>query len=116
MTYDPVTGRITGRPFLGAGYRQKVTDTSDRSEGSTAVAAPTGPHGAVVPLDVGSLAASTGTLAALARLRLAARRTGHGVRLRGASPELRALLEWAGLAGEFEWQAEEGVEPGGVEE
>jgi hypothetical protein len=55
-------------------------------------------------------------VAALARLRLAARRTGHRVRLRGASPRLRRLLELAGLAGEFEWEAEEGEEPGGVEE
>lgn len=57
-----------------------------------------------------------GAVAALARLRLAARRTGRRVRLRGASPELRGLLELTGLAGEFEWEAEEGEEAGGVEE
>lgn len=48
-----------------------------------------------------------GTVGALARLRLAAHRTGHTVRLRGATAELRELLELAGLAGEFEWEAEE---------
>lgn len=57
-----------------------------------------------------------GAIAALARLRLAARRTGHRVRLRGASRDLRELVELAGLAGEFEWEAEEREEPGGVEE
>jgi hypothetical protein len=80
------------------------------------VAAPTGPRPPVVPLDVSGLAATTRTLAALARLRLAARRAGHGVRLCCASPELRAWLEWAGLAGEFEWEPEEWEEVGGVEE
>ncbi|MEW2520759.1 STAS domain-containing protein [Actinacidiphila alni] len=59
-------------------------------------------------VDVTELPAdSAGTIGALARLRLAARRTGHRVRLRGATAELRELLELAGLAGEFEWEAEE---------
>lgn len=80
------------------------------------MAAPTGPRGTVVVLEAGALAASTGALAALARLALAARRTGHRVRLRGASPALRALLDRAGLAGEFEWEAEQREEGGGVEE
>ncbi|MBY8878488.1 hypothetical protein K7862_12700 [Streptomyces sp. PLK6-54] len=60
--------------------------------------------------------AGLGAVAALARLRLAARRTGHRVRLCGASADLRALVELAGLGGEFEWEAEEGEEPRGVEE
>ncbi|MBD0735074.1 STAS domain-containing protein [Streptomyces sp. NPDC088197] len=47
-----------------------------------------------------------GTIGALARLGLAAHRTGHTVRLRGATAELRELLELAGLAGQFEWEAE----------
>jgi hypothetical protein len=55
-------------------------------------------------------------LAALARLRLAARRTGHQVRLSGACPALRALCELAGLAGEFEWEPEQREEVGGVKE
>jgi len=80
------------------------------------LAAPTGSGRPSVPLDVSTLAASTGTLAALARLCLAARRTGYGVRLYGASPALRVLLEWAGLAGEFEWEPEEREQVGGVEE
>jgi hypothetical protein len=57
-----------------------------------------------------------GAVAALARLGLAARRSGHRVRLRGAAPELRRLLELAGLAGEFEWEPEQGEEAGGVQE
>jgi hypothetical protein len=60
--------------------------------------------------------AGLGAVAALARLRLAARRTGHRVRLRGASADLRALVELAGLGGEFEWEPEEGEQPAGVEE
>jgi hypothetical protein len=78
----------------------------------------------IVVVDVGVLAgaategpeASAAVVAALARLRLAARRTGHRVRLRGATHALRALLELAGLAGEFEWQPEQREEVGGVEE
>ena len=38
------------------------------------------------------------TVDALARLQLAARRSGCTVRLRGASPELCALVEFMGLA------------------
>jgi ABC-type transporter Mla MlaB component len=80
------------------------------------VATTSGPYGEAVPLDVSGLAATTGALAALARLRLAAHRTGRTVLLTGASPGLRALLELAGLDGEFEWDPEEREQPGGVEE
>lgn len=69
-----------------------------------------------VPLDAAGLAADRGGLAALARVALAARRAGRRVRLCGASPALRGLLERAGLAGQFEWEPEEGEEPLGVEE
>ena len=87
-------------------------------------AAPDVPGQPVVAVDVSGLPAAAdgdllcglGAIAALARLRLAARRTGHRVRLRGASPELRALVESAGLGGEFEWEAEEREEVRGVEE
>lgn len=57
-----------------------------------------------------------GAVAALARLRLAACRTGHRVRLRGASADLRALVELAGLTSEFEWEPEEGEQAPGVQE
>jgi hypothetical protein len=77
---------------------------------------PTGPEPAVVELDVGGLPVGLRSVAALSRLRLAARRTGHAVRLCGAAPELRALLERAGLGGEFEWEAEEREDPLGVQE
>ena len=66
--------------------------------------------------DVGSTGGGLAAVAALARLRLAARRTGHRVCLKGAGPGLRNLLELSGLAGEFEWEPEEGEEAGGVEE
>ncbi|WP_405785758.1 STAS domain-containing protein [Streptomyces sp. NBC_00138] len=69
----------------------------------------------VVVVDAGGLE-GLGAVAALARLRLAARRNGRRLRLRGASPGLRALLELTGLAGEFEWEPEEGTEPLDVEE
>ncbi|MGW6455546.1 STAS domain-containing protein [Streptomyces sp. NPDC055078] len=39
------------------------------------------------------------TVEAVARLRLTARRAGRGVRIRGAGPELLALLELTGLGG-----------------
>jgi ABC-type transporter Mla MlaB component len=56
--------------------------------------------GDVVVCDVGSVAeADLGTVDALARLALIARRLGRPVMLRDACPELRELLEFAGLAG-----------------
>jgi anti-anti-sigma regulatory factor len=80
------------------------------------VTAPSGPAEPLV-VDVSGLPGTApGTLGALARLRLAARRTGHTVRLRGATAELRNLLELAGLAGEFEWETEEREEERGVQE
>ena len=48
--------------------------------------------------DVQSVPADAVTVDALARLQLAARRHGCQVRLRGASPELRELLAFMGLA------------------
>jgi hypothetical protein len=94
-----------------------VVDVSSLCAGLPASPAGEGPGGGPGGWDAsfgpdGGLA----VVAALARLRLAARRTGHRVRLSGASPQLRKLLELVGLAGEFEWQAEEGEEAGGVEE
>jgi anti-anti-sigma regulatory factor len=69
-----------------------------------------------LPDDAGSTGGGLAAVAALARLRLAARRTGHRVRLKGAGPALRNLLELSGLAGEFEWEPEEGEEAVRVEE
>jgi ABC-type transporter Mla MlaB component len=83
----------------------------------------------VVICDVRALAADGLTLDALARLALAAGRRGRTIRLQAASPELRALIGFAGLAEplglaepgdglrvEVRGEAEEGKEPGGVEE
>ena len=65
------------------------------------------------------------TLEALARLQLAARRMGCGVRLRDVPPELHGLLAFAGLDGaipsdelglEARRQAEQWEQPLGVEE
>ena len=77
--------------------------------------------------DVGGLAAAdAGTLDALARLQLTARRLGWHVRLRHASDELHGLLALAGLCDvvgacpdlrvETGGQAEEREHPGGVQE
>jgi ABC-type transporter Mla MlaB component len=82
----------------------------------------------VVVCDVGALlTVDVGTIDALARLQLNARRRGSRVRLRGCSPELQALLAFAGLAetvpasglprlGRLRGQAEEREERVGVEE
>jgi anti-anti-sigma factor len=52
----------------------------------------------VVVCDVGALsAADMAAVGALARLRLAAKRRGHGFRLRNASADLRRLLVLTGL-------------------
>jgi ABC-type transporter Mla MlaB component len=48
--------------------------------------------------EVGGVAADAVAIDALARLALAARRSGCEVRLRGASPQLLGLVELAGLA------------------
>lgn len=54
--------------------------------------------GTPVECDVGAIGTpDTVTVDALARLQLTARRLGHRVALRGASPELRAVLRRAGL-------------------
>jgi len=58
-----------------------------------------GTPGATLVCDVRELAApEAGTVGALARLQLTARRLGCDVRLRGPSPELCELLDLCGLA------------------
>jgi anti-anti-sigma regulatory factor len=61
-----------------------------------------------------------GTVDALARLQLAARRLGFEVRLCGASREVVELVELAGLGEvlrvEARWQPEEREESSGIEE
>jgi ABC-type transporter Mla MlaB component len=52
---------------------------------------------AAVRCDVSGIAADTVALDALARLQLAAMRRGCRIELRGASAELEALIELAGL-------------------
>jgi hypothetical protein len=51
----------------------------------------------VVTLDVAGLHADLGVVDSLAKLKLKARRGGHDVRFRNASPELRELLCLCGL-------------------
>jgi ABC-type transporter Mla MlaB component len=52
----------------------------------------------VLLCDVAGIAADAVAVDALARLALAARRRGCDVRLRGASPELLALVDFIGVA------------------
>ncbi len=86
-----------------------------------------GGHADVVVFEVGTLISpDLRTIDALARACLAARRDGCELRLSDASPELRDLLEFAGLADavpcvegsglEGEGQPEGREEPRGVEE
>ena len=81
----------------------------------------------LVVCDVGGLdRPDLDAIEALARLALAARRLGCGVRLENAAPDLRRLVAFVGLAGilpcstasaiEPGGQAEQREEPGGVEE
>jgi hypothetical protein len=67
-------------------------------------------------VDAAGLEADAVTLDALARLRLTARWCGFGLSLRGSSPELRELIEFAGLAAvlpeEPLAEAPLGLEPG----
>ncbi len=63
---------------------------------------------------------NAGTIHKLARLQLLARRHGGSVRLKNPSASLTALIDLCGLAQtlgiETGRQAEEGEEPGGIEE
>jgi NADPH-dependent ferric siderophore reductase len=54
---------------------------------------------AVIICDVAALPANARAIEALARLQLTARRLHRRIRLQRASPELRQLLQFAGLAG-----------------
>ncbi|GHE48564.1 hypothetical protein GCM10018782_23960 [Streptomyces griseoaurantiacus] len=74
-------------------------------------------EGGVVVCDVGGVLTSGLVLVdVLARLQLAARRAGGRIRVRGPSPELRALLGLLALPVELEGQSEQGEPPLGVEE
>jgi hypothetical protein len=70
--------------------------------------------------DVSGLGANASALDGMARLQLEARRAGVEIMLSRPSRRLRALLEFAGLAGalgvETVWEAEEREEGGRVEE
>ena len=79
----------------------------------------------LVICDVGALTRpDAGTVDALARLQLAARRCGCRIRLRNVGPELEDLLALAGLAEAVPVESrvqrgrepEQGEQPGGVEE
>ena len=78
------------------------------------------PPGAVLCDVAACTAPDLGTIEALARLELTVRRIGGRIALRGASTELLDFLAWCGLPPpslvEVERQAEQGEEPGGVEE
>jgi ABC-type transporter Mla MlaB component len=54
-------------------------------------------HGDVAWCDVSDVPPDAVTVDALARLQVAARRTGCSIRLRNASPELRELVVFMGL-------------------
>ena len=74
-----------------------------------------------IVLEIRALEADAETVDALARLQLAARRLGCRLRLRGASSELRELLDFMGLADavlrlEAGRQTEEREQRVGVEE
>jgi hypothetical protein len=84
------------------------------------------PHTATVTCDAGGLRADIHTVDALARLQLAARRSGARVDLQNASDELLELLDLCGLCevlrgaelgvGRALRQAEQREHPVGVEE
>ncbi|MBA2461840.1 MAG: hypothetical protein H0V45_08780 [Actinobacteria bacterium] len=57
----------------------------------------TAPRSSTIDCDVGALLADAGTIDALARLQLTARRLGFEIRLRHASHELQELLAFVGL-------------------
>ncbi|WP_330459464.1 STAS domain-containing protein [Streptomyces sp. NBC_00820] len=71
----------------------------------------------IVVCDVGGLGPpGLGAVELLARLKLAARRAGGGIRLRGPDPALLALLDLVGLPVEVEGQPEQREQALGVEE
>jgi hypothetical protein len=70
------------------------------------------PRSRTLPVDAVGLDADAETLDALARLQLTACRCGFRVRLRGSSPELRELIEFAGLCEALPEDEPLGLEPG----
>jgi hypothetical protein len=78
------------------------------------------PHPTTIVCDVGAYAPNAITVAALARLQLGAGRLGHELRLRGATPDLIALIAFVGLGDvlrvEVEGEPEEREQDVGVEE
>ncbi|MFE7837819.1 STAS domain-containing protein [Streptomyces sp. NPDC057474] len=76
-----------------------------------------GTGGGVLVCDVAGIGPpGLGTVDALARMQLAAKRAGGRIRLRDPDPALCALLHLVGLAFDVEGQVEEGEPAGGVEE
>jgi hypothetical protein len=78
------------------------------------------PPRTTIVCDAGAIGADFGGIERLARLQLEARRRGRDLRFTNASPELRGLVEFAGLGGvlclEPGGEVEERKEPFGVEE
>ncbi len=78
------------------------------------------PRPRAVLCDVSGLPATLAAVDQLARMQLAARRSGCQVQLRNTARELEGLIALAGLADvlpvEVERQAEDGEQRGGVEE
>ncbi len=72
------------------------------------------PRRPILVVDVRGLEPDLRTLETLARLQLAARRSGASIRLRHVCPMLRDLLRWSGLGELLPLAAESGVEGDGL--
>lgn len=99
MSYGPVGGLPgvdTSRPLELRLTARPAPDELGRLCALLDAAEPTD-----VVCELGDLGrrADLGVVDALARLRLAARRRGHRLTFRGAGPELRSVLDLAGLGG-----------------
>lgn len=104
--YPTATGRKTHR---SPGDEFRGSERSLHAKGGPFV----GPSTKVIVCDVQSLnGPDVGTVDSLARLALTARRLGCRVRLAHASPELRELLAFAGLAEVMPCASGSRIEPG----
>ena len=102
--------RVPAPAILTIGGRIVASDAPGLCDGARH--ALDGRAGEPLVCDVGALAPTdAGTVDAIARVALGARRLGSPIRLRAASPELRGLLDLMGLAEVVPCEGESGLEP-----
>jgi hypothetical protein len=106
----PSPATVPAPAILAIGGRIVASDAPGLCEGARR--ALHGRAGEPLVCDVGAVASTdVGTVEAIARVALGARRLGSPIRLRAASPELRGLLDLMGLADVVPCEGGSALEP-----